>query len=62
MNFDKQIVDFKRFLEPAPESDFNGAYSGITLGTALVALIVSQMCGKSPENYYKNKRGLIIEG
>ena len=25
-------------------------------------LIVSQMCGKSPENYYKNKRGLIIEG
>ena len=43
MNFDRQIIDFKRFLEPAPESDFNEAYSGLTLGTALVAAIVSQL-------------------
>ena len=43
MVFAEQTIDFKRFLEGTPESDFNGAYSGFTLGTALVAAIVSQM-------------------
>ena len=42
MNFSRQTVDYARFLEGEPESDYNGAYS-VTLGSALVAAILSQL-------------------
>ena len=42
MNFARQTVDYGRFLEGEPESDYNGAYSA-TLGSALLAAILTQL-------------------
>lgn len=38
--FDRQIVDFGRFLRPAPESDYNGAVSSMGISCAAVAAAV----------------------
>ena len=42
MNFARQTVDYGRFLEGEPESDYNGANS-VTLGFALLATILAQL-------------------
>ena len=42
MDFDRQTVDYGRFLEGTPESDYNGA-NGVALGFALVAAILTQL-------------------
>ena len=42
MHFARQTVDYGRFLEGEPESDYNGAYSA-TLGSALLAAILTQL-------------------
>ena len=42
MDFDRQTVDYGRFLEGEPESDYNGA-NGVALGFALVAAILTQL-------------------
>ena len=44
MGFDRQVVDFHRFLEEEPESDYNGAMSTVAVtGSAIAAIVCSFM-------------------